>query len=125
MPVVLQAKLLRFLQDQVVERVGGRTPIKVDVRIVSATNQPLEEQAEQGRFRGDLLYRLNSVTLRIPPLRQRPGDQLLLARYFLGRYTREFGVSCAASIPPRLIPSRRTDGPATYANWKIASAAPC
>ncbi|RKJ93954.1 AAA-type ATPase lid domain-containing protein, partial [Teichococcus wenyumeiae] len=65
-------------------------PIRVDVRIVSATNQPLEEQAEQGRFRADLLYRLNSLTLRIPPLRERGEDPLLLARWFLARYAREF-----------------------------------
>jgi two-component system NtrC family response regulator len=90
MPVSLQAKLLRFLQDQVVERIGGRTPIKVDVRIVSATNQPLEEQAESGKFRGDLLYRLNSVTVRIPPLRERAGDALLLARFFFTRHIKEF-----------------------------------
>src|SRR4051794_22373509 len=62
MPINLRAKLLRFLQDQVVERIGGRTPIRVDVRVVSATNQPLESQIETGRFRGDLLYRLNSMT---------------------------------------------------------------
>ena len=91
MPVALQAKLLRFLQDQVVERIGGRQPIKVDVRIVSATNQPLEQQAEEGRFRGDLLYRLNSVTVRIPPLRERGEDAMLLARWFLGRFGREYG----------------------------------
>ena len=91
MPVALQAKLLRFLQDQVIERVGGRTPIKVDVRVVSATNQPLEQQAEEGRFRGDLLYRLNAVTVRIPPLRERAGDALLLGRFFLARFAREHG----------------------------------
>jgi two-component system NtrC family response regulator len=91
MPVNLQAKLLRFLQDQVIERIGGRTQIRVDVRVVSATNQPLEEQIETGRFRGDLLYRLNSVTVRIPPLRDRGGDAVLLARMFLARYAQEFG----------------------------------
>jgi two-component system NtrC family response regulator len=91
MPITLQAKLLRFLQDQVVERIGGRTPIKVDVRVVSATNQPLEAQAEEGKFRGDLLYRLNSVTVRIPPLRERTGDTLLLARFFFNRQVKEFG----------------------------------
>jgi len=90
LPPSLQAKMLRFLQEQVIERVGGRVPIRVDVRIVSATNQPLEEQAEQGRFRADLLYRLNSLTLRIPPLRERGEDPLLLARWFLARYAREF-----------------------------------
>jgi two-component system NtrC family response regulator len=91
MPVSLQAKLLRFLQDQVVERVGGRTGIRVDVRVVSATNQPLEEQAASGKFRGDLLYRLNAVTVRIPPLRERGGDALLLGRWFLTRFAREHG----------------------------------
>lgn len=90
MPGTLQAKLLRFLQDQIIERIGGRSQIRVDVRVVSATNQPLEEHAEQGRFRGDLLYRLNSVTLRIPPLRERGGDALLLARWLLVRYAKEF-----------------------------------
>jgi two-component system NtrC family response regulator len=90
LPPSLQAKLLRFLQDQVVERVGGRTQIRVDVRVVSATNQPLEAQVEKGQFRGDLLYRLNGVTVRIPPLRERGGDALLLARWFLARHAREF-----------------------------------
>jgi len=91
LPPGLQAKLLRFLQEQVVERIGGRSLIRVDVRVVSATNQPLEEQAESGRFRADLLYRLNSLTIRIPPLRERGQDSLLLARWFLARYAREFG----------------------------------
>ncbi|WP_456316139.1 PEP-CTERM-box response regulator transcription factor [Roseomonas elaeocarpi] len=90
LPASLQAKLLRFLQEQVIERVGGRTPIRVDVRVVSATNQPLEEQTETGRFRADLLYRLNSLTIRVPPLRERGEDPLLLARWFLARYAREF-----------------------------------
>ena len=91
LPPTLQAKMLRFLQDQVIERVGGRVPIRVDVRVVSATNQPLEEQATTGQFRADLLYRLNSMTVRIPPLRERGGDALVLARWFLAKYTREFG----------------------------------
>ena len=86
----LQAKLLRFLQDQVFERVGGRIPVRVDVRVVSATNQPLEAQASSGKFRGDLLFRLNPMTVRVPPLRERGGDVLLLARWFLARYANEF-----------------------------------
>ncbi|MDE2200281.1 MAG: PEP-CTERM-box response regulator transcription factor [Rhodospirillales bacterium] len=90
LPHPLQVKLLRFLQEQVIERIGGRTSIPVDVRIVSATNTNIDEQIGDGRFRGDLFYRLNSVTVRIPPLRDRPGDALLLARYFLGRFNREF-----------------------------------
>jgi len=91
LPLALQAKLLRFLEEQTIERLGGRTPIKVDVRLVSATNQPLERQAAEGLFRTDLLYRLNAVTVRIPPLRERGQDVLLLARAFLARDGREFG----------------------------------
>jgi two-component system NtrC family response regulator len=90
LPHQLQVKLLRFLQEQVIERIGGRSTIPVDVRVISATNAVLEEQIADGRFRSDLFYRLNSVTVRIPPLRERPGDALLLARYFLGRFNREF-----------------------------------
>ncbi len=90
LPHQLQVKLLRFLQEQVIERIGGRSTIPVDVRVVSATNMMLEEQISEGRFRNDLFYRLNSVTVRIPPLRERPGDAMLLARYFLGRFNREF-----------------------------------
>jgi two-component system NtrC family response regulator len=91
LPHPLQVKLLRFLQEQVIERIGGRATIPVDVRIVSATNMQLEDQIGEGRFRNDLFYRLNSVTVRIPPLRDRPGDAMLLARTFLGRFNREFG----------------------------------
>ncbi len=91
LPQPLQVKLLRFLQEQTIERIGGRQPIAVDVRVVSATNLSLEDQVAQGRFRSDLFYRLNAVTVRIPPLHARPGDALLLARFFLGRFNREFG----------------------------------
>ncbi len=91
LPGTLQAKLLRFLQDHVIERIGGRVPLRVDVRVVSATNLQLEARAEAGEFRPDLLYRLNSVTLRIPPLRERGGDMLLLARWFLARHLQEYG----------------------------------
>ncbi|MCC6716662.1 MAG: PEP-CTERM-box response regulator transcription factor [Acetobacteraceae bacterium] len=91
LPYQLQVKLLRFLQEQVIERVGGRTTIAVDVRVVSATNMQLEEQVAGGRFRNDLFYRLNSVTVRIPPLRERAGDAALLARFFLARFNLEFG----------------------------------
>jgi two-component system NtrC family response regulator len=91
LPHPLQVKLLRFLQDQVIERIGGRHRIQVDVRIVSATNVGLEERVQSGAFRNDLFYRMNSVTVRIPPLRQRGGDVMLLANYFFSRYSREFG----------------------------------
>jgi len=91
LPHPLQVKLLRFLQDQIVERIGGRQRIQVDVRIVSATNSSLEDRISEGTFRGDLFYRMNAVTIRIPPLRDRGGDALLLANYFLSRFNREFG----------------------------------
>ncbi len=91
LPHQLQVKLLRFLQDQVIERIGGRHRIQVDVRIVSATNISLEERVGSGAFRNDLFYRMNSVTIRIPPLRQRGGDVMLLANYFFGCFKREFG----------------------------------
>jgi two-component system NtrC family response regulator len=91
MPATLRAKMLRLPQDQVTQRIGGRSSIKVDVRVVSAANQPLEEQAGEGRFRGDLLYRPNTMTLRIPPLRERGGDAALLACGFLARFAQEYG----------------------------------
>src|SRR5699024_7413950 len=79
MPVSLQAKLLRFLQERVVERIGGRDPIPVDVRIVCATHQDLPALIAAGRFREDLLYRVSEVTIRLPALRDREGDVALLA----------------------------------------------
>ncbi|HEY1932185.1 MAG TPA: PEP-CTERM-box response regulator transcription factor [Acetobacteraceae bacterium] len=90
LPHPLQVKLLRFLQDQIVERIGSRQKIQVDVRIVSATNQDLEERVKEAAFRSDLYYRMNAVTLRIPPLRERGGDVVLLANYFLNRFNQEF-----------------------------------
>ena len=86
MPMALQAKLLRFLQERVIERVGGRGEIAVDVRIVCATHQDLKLLAEQGRFREDLFYRLSEIILRIPPLRERAGDAALLAQHFKNKF---------------------------------------
>jgi len=90
-PLPMQVKLLRFLQDQVVERVGGRKPVQVDVRIVCATNQDLDRMMAEGRFREDLYYRLNEVTVRVPPLRERLGDAVVLASFFLRRFASEYG----------------------------------
>jgi len=86
MPPALQSKLLRFLQERVVERVGGREEIPVDVRVICATNQDLAQLIRDGRFRQDLYYRISEVTVTIPPLREREGGQLVLARYFLDKY---------------------------------------
>ncbi|MEY4760420.1 MAG: hypothetical protein RLZZ200_276 [Pseudomonadota bacterium] len=85
MSVPLQAKLLRFLQERVIERVGGRQEIPVDVRIICATHQDLPQLITQQRFRQDLFYRIGEITLTLPPLRQRPGDAVLLAQTFLAR----------------------------------------
>lgn len=90
MPLNLQAKLLRFLQTRTIERVGGRKSIDVNVRVVSATNRDLAAMIKEGSFREDLFYRLNEVGIHIPPLRERPGDAVLLTKYFLARYAKEF-----------------------------------
>jgi two-component system NtrC family response regulator len=90
-PLPMQVKLLRFLQDQIVERVGGRRPVQVDVRIVCATNQDLDRMMAAGRFREDLYYRLNEVKVWVPPLRERPADAVVLASYFLRRFADEYG----------------------------------
>ena len=89
MPLALQAKLLRFLQDRVVERIGGRERIAVDVRIVFATNKDLQAMMQAGTFREDLYYRAAEVTVRIPPLRERPGDAVVIAQAILDRRARE------------------------------------
>ncbi len=89
LPISLQAKLLRFLQERVVERVGGREEIPVDVRIVCATHQDLKDHIATGKFREDLFYRLAEIVLPIPPLRERKGDASLLAHAFLRRFSDE------------------------------------
>ena len=85
----LQVKLLRVLQDREFDRVGGTQPIKVDVRVIAATNQDLKAAIGDGRFRKDLFFRLNVVSVTIPPLRERREDIQALARFFAGRYAKE------------------------------------
>jgi two-component system, NtrC family, response regulator len=89
LPNSLQAKLLRFLQERVIERIGGRQEIPVDVRIVCATHQSLKAQIVEGRFREDLFYRLAEIVVEIPPLRDRPGDAALLAHGFVRKFANE------------------------------------
>src|SRR5450830_70502 len=93
MAMALQAKLLRFLQERVIERVGGRCEIGVDVRIVCATHRNLKVLVDQGQFREDLFYRLSEIVLVIPPLRERIGDSVLLAQHFKHRFCASEGRS--------------------------------
>ena len=88
-PLPLQVKLLRFLQERVIERIGGRQPIPVDTRIVCATHQDLEAMIADGRFREDLYYRLAEIVVKIPTLGERNGDAVLLARHFVNRFGKE------------------------------------
>ena len=92
MPLSIQAKILRLLQERSIERLGGARPIPVDVRIIAATNRDLERLLAEERFREDLYYRLKVVTLELPPLRERDGDILLLCDYFLSLYSREMSI---------------------------------
>jgi two-component system NtrC family response regulator len=91
MPMALQAKLLRVLQHREIERVGGRTPIPVDVRVVCATNQPLQERVAEGAFREDLYYRISELSIEIPSLRDRGEDTVVLAQHFVERFASEHG----------------------------------
>ncbi|MBA2588383.1 MAG: PEP-CTERM-box response regulator transcription factor [Alphaproteobacteria bacterium] len=88
MPMPLQAKLLRFLQERRLERVGGRESITVDVRLITATNQKLEKLIAEGKFREDLYYRINDVLIDLPALRERETDSVLLAQYFLNKFNK-------------------------------------
>jgi len=93
MPLALQAKLLRFLQERTFERIGGRTEIAVDVRVVCATNQNLAEAIKVSRFREDLYYRISEITVEIPPVRERDGCRVLLAQHLLNRFIKQHGRS--------------------------------
>ncbi len=86
MPLSLQSKLLRFLQERTIERIGGRNLIAVDVRIICATHQDLQVLIDEGRFRSDLYYRISEITINIPPLREREGDAIVIATHLLQRF---------------------------------------
>src|SRR6202041_4180363 len=95
MDVRLQSKLLRAIQERVIDRVGGTRPVPVDIRIIATSNRNLSEVVRDGTFREDLLFRLNVVNLKLPPLRERPADVLELAQHFIGKY------AAANSLPAR------------------------
>ncbi|MDZ4685893.1 MAG: sigma-54 dependent transcriptional regulator, partial [Planctomycetaceae bacterium] len=99
LPLMLQAKLLRTLQERKLRRVGGREEIKVDVRIIAATARNLEEMIQQGRFREDLYYRINVVRIDLPPLRLRGDDLGLIAEHFAQRFSREMGKDVVGITP--------------------------
>lgn len=91
MPLHLQAKLLRVLQEGEVDRLGGLKPVKIDVRIIATSNRDITQAVAEGKFRQDLFYRLNVVTIQLPPLRDRPGDITPLTDHFLGRFSQMYG----------------------------------
>jgi two-component system NtrC family response regulator len=102
MPLALQAKLLRFLQDRMLERIGGRERIAVDVRVVCATNKDLQAMITRNEFREDLYYRISEVSVRIPPLRDRPGDAVVIAQTILERRAHEHGRAIKGFTPEAL-----------------------
>jgi NtrC-family two-component system response regulator AlgB len=106
----LQAKLLRFLQEKQFERLGESRTRRADVRVIAATNRDLEKDVKEGRFREDLLYRLNVLEIRLPPLRERPEDILTLARRFLSFFSR-----AARRLPPEL--SKATERTLCSYSW--------
>lgn len=101
-PLPLQVKLLRFLQERTIERIGGRKPIAVDTRIVCATHRDLDAMIAEGSFRDDLYYRLAEMVVKIPSLAERPGDAVLLARHFLHHYAPEMNPSVRGFAPDAL-----------------------
>jgi two-component system NtrC family response regulator len=101
-PLALQVKLLRFLQERVIERIGGRKTIPVDVRVVCATHQDVDAMVADGRFREDLYYRLAEIVVRIPSLAERPGDAGLVARHFLHKYAAAMNTGVRSFAPDAL-----------------------
>ena len=101
-PLPLQVKLLRFLQERTIERIGGRKPISVDTRIVCATHQDLEAMIGEGTFREDLFYRLAEIVVKVPTLAERPGDAVLLAKHFLSRFSAEMNPQVKGFAPDAL-----------------------
>jgi DNA-binding NtrC family response regulator len=110
MDVRLQSKLLRAIQERIIDRVGGNRPVPVDIRIIATSNRNLSEAVREGSFREDLLFRLNVVNLKIPPLRERPADVLELAQHFIARY------AVANGVPVRQLSAEARQA-LTVAHW--------
>lgn len=128
MPLALQAKLLRVLQERVVERLGGNASIPVACRIVAATKEDLRQAADAGRFRADLYYRLNVVAIELPALRERREDIPLLAAFLMQQAAKRFGRPVPEWMNADRCAGRPTTGLETYANWATwltASASAC
>ncbi|MET0093394.1 MAG: PEP-CTERM-box response regulator transcription factor [Sedimenticola sp.] len=111
LPMELQPKLLRFIQERVFERVGGRQEISVDLRIVCATHQNLKELIDKGLFREDLYYRISEVTIPIPPLRDREGDAIVLAKSFVAKFNQELERSIKGFSNPAIAAIEKYDWP--------------
>ncbi|TDI40773.1 MAG: FHA domain-containing protein [Acidobacteria bacterium] len=111
LPLALQSQLLRAVQDREFERVGGTRPLSVDIRLVAATNRELAEEVKNGNFREDLYYRLNVVKLKLPPLRERPGDIELLTQYFVAEFSKKVKRPVAGLSESALSILKRHDWP--------------
>ena len=111
MPLALQVKLLRSLQEKIVVKVGDTKPERVDIRVVAATNRNLEDEIRKSAFREDLYYRLNVVNLHLPPLRERGDDVLILAKFFLAKYSEELNPKVKGFTPNALIAIRKYEWP--------------
>jgi transcriptional regulator with PAS, ATPase and Fis domain len=111
LPVALQVKLLRALQERIVMKVGDTKPESVDIRVLAATNRDLEEEIKKANFREDLFYRLNVVNLHLPPLRERGDDVVLIAKLLLTKYSSEYGSKVKGFTPNAIIAVRKYDWP--------------
>jgi transcriptional regulator with GAF, ATPase, and Fis domain len=107
MPTALQVKILRALQDRAVTKVGDSRPESVDIRVVAATNRVLEDEIRKGTFREDLYYRLNVVAIHLPPLRERGEDLVVIGKYFLSKYAKEFEAKIRGFTPSALVAMRK------------------
>ncbi len=123
MPAILQAKLLQVLQDGTFSRLGSRAPMKVDVRVIAATNINMKEAMAQKTFREDLYYRLNGFTLNIPPLRERREEIPVLSEYFMRKGAKRYGRDELPFSPKLMNALTEHSGPGTCANWRMSSIA--